>query len=90
MSYLEELLPELRKGAKIRNKKWEKGNYYILKNGWQKFGCFYVYDIASGSFLLNEYEFSYQCGCCGRKSIIKTDLNKRQMEQIIKIIGAKQ
>jgi hypothetical protein len=58
--------------------------------GWQKFGCFYVYDTASGSFLLNEYEFSYQCSCCGRKSIIKTDLNKRQMEQIIKIIGAKQ
>lgn len=58
--------------------------------GWQKFGCFYVYDMAGGSFLLNEYEFSYQCGCCGRKAIIKTDLNKRQMEQIIKIIGAKQ
>lgn len=33
MSYLEELLPEFRKGAKIRNKNWEKGNYYILKNG---------------------------------------------------------
>lgn len=58
--------------------------------GWQKFGCFYVYDTASGSFLLNEYEFSYHCGCCGRKFIIKTDLKKRQMEQIIKIIGAKQ
>ena len=58
--------------------------------GWQKFGCFYVYDMAGGSFLLNEYEFSYQCSCCGRKSIIKTDLKKKQMEQIIKIIGAKQ
>lgn len=33
MSYLEELLPEFRKGAKIRIKKWEKGKYYILKNG---------------------------------------------------------
>ena len=33
MSYLEELLPEFRKGAKIRIKKWEKGNYYVLKNG---------------------------------------------------------
>lgn len=32
MSYLEELLPEFRKGAKIRNKKWKEGNYYILKN----------------------------------------------------------
>ena len=33
MSYLEELLPEFRKGAKIRIKKLEKGNYYVLKNG---------------------------------------------------------
>ena len=33
MSSLEELLPEFRKGAKIRIKKWEKGNYYVLKNG---------------------------------------------------------
>ena len=33
MSYLEELLPEFRKVAKIRIKKWEKGNYYVLKNG---------------------------------------------------------
>lgn len=33
MSYLEELLPEFRQGAKIRIKKWEKGDYYVLKNG---------------------------------------------------------
>lgn len=33
MAYLEELLPDFRKGAKIRIKKWEKGNYYVLKNG---------------------------------------------------------
>ena len=33
MSYLEELLPEFRQGDKIRIKKWEKGNYYVLKNG---------------------------------------------------------
>ena len=33
MAYLEELLPEFRKGAKIRIKKWEKGDYYVLKNG---------------------------------------------------------
>lgn len=33
MSYLEELLPEFRKGAKIRNKNWKPGDYYKLKNG---------------------------------------------------------
>lgn len=32
MSYLEELLPEFRKGAKIRCKDWNKG-YYIEKSG---------------------------------------------------------
>lgn len=32
MSYLEELLPEFRKGAKIRNKKWLP-NSYIYKDG---------------------------------------------------------
>ena len=34
MSYLEELLPEFRKGAKIRCSDWEKGEYiYLCKNG---------------------------------------------------------
>lgn len=33
MSYLEELLPEFRKGAKIRHKHWEEDSYIILKNG---------------------------------------------------------
>lgn len=34
MSYLEELLPEFRKGAKIRKKEWNnKKAYYYYKNG---------------------------------------------------------
>ena len=33
MSYLEEVLPEFRKGAKIRCKYWKPGDYYKLKNG---------------------------------------------------------
>lgn len=34
MSYLEELLPVFRKGAKIRCKSWKAGEYiYIDKNG---------------------------------------------------------
>lgn len=33
MSYLEELLPEFRKGAKIRKKNWDKGAYSYYKNG---------------------------------------------------------
>lgn len=33
MSYLEELLPEFRKGAKIRMKDWEKYEYICIKDG---------------------------------------------------------
>lgn len=33
MSYLEELLPEFRKGAKIRKKKWGKSDYLYCKDG---------------------------------------------------------
>lgn len=32
MSYLEELLPEFRKGAKIRKEDWSNGSY-IFKRG---------------------------------------------------------
>lgn len=32
MSYLEELLPEFRKGAKIRCKGWSKGKYIYIDN----------------------------------------------------------
>ena len=33
MSYLEELLPEFRKGAKIRCKSWDKNEYIYYENG---------------------------------------------------------
>lgn len=34
MSYLEELLPEFRQGAKIRQKHWEDGQYiFVHANG---------------------------------------------------------
>lgn len=33
MAYLEELLPEFRKGAKIRMKDWNKSFYYEMRNG---------------------------------------------------------
>lgn len=32
MAYLEELLPEFRKGAKIRMNNWPKSFYYELRN----------------------------------------------------------
>lgn len=33
MAYLEELLPEFRKGAKIRIKDWKNGEYICIKDG---------------------------------------------------------
>ena len=33
MSYLEELLPDFRKGAKIRFKNWKKDEYICIKDG---------------------------------------------------------
>ncbi len=33
MAYLEELLPEFRKGAKIRKKSWDKRDYSYYKDG---------------------------------------------------------
>lgn len=33
MSYLEELLPEFRKGAKIRKEDWSNGSYIYLREG---------------------------------------------------------
>lgn len=33
MAYLEELLPEFRKGAKITKKEWDKKSYIYYKNG---------------------------------------------------------
>lgn len=33
MAHLEELLPEFRKGAKIRIKDWDKGEYICIKDG---------------------------------------------------------
>lgn len=32
MAYLEELLPDFRKGAKIRKRDWEKDEYICIKN----------------------------------------------------------
>lgn len=34
MSYLEELLPDFRNGAKIRQHEWNKHEYIQLKNGY--------------------------------------------------------
>lgn len=57
MSYLEELLPEFRKGAKIRFNSWGKGQYICIKDGQvideqgRK-----VFNIGTELTLLNQWE----------------------------------
>ena len=58
MAYLEELLPEFRKGAKIRKKIWDEGLYLYYKDGFiydqyhQPF-----YNFSSKSISENCWEF---------------------------------
>ena len=58
MAYLEELLPEFRKGAKIRNKYWEKNEYICIKNDKiaDEKGN-YLNDFYNGYLLYDEWEF---------------------------------
>lgn len=55
MAYLEELLPEFRKGAKIRLKEWGKDFYIHIKSGrcWDERGArfsFQIDDLMSGNW----------------------------------------
>ena len=54
MSYLEELLPEFRKGAKIRQKSWEKGAYIEKSYGITLYHNIQVHKL---SILDSDWEF---------------------------------
>ena len=51
MAYLEELLPEFRKGAKIRKKSWDKRDYSYYKDG-------RIYDQNNIVFLLKLFRMT--------------------------------
>ena len=57
MSYLEELLPEFRKGTKIRFSSWEEGDYICVKNGevFDEQGR-KIFNIGSALTLLDKWE----------------------------------
>lgn len=57
MSYLEELLPEFRKGAKIRRKDWDKDNYLVLYRESIITKSGNVYEFYSFDFLVDDWEF---------------------------------
>lgn len=81
MAYLEELLPEFRKGAKIRQKDWDKGEYICIKddivvdeNGFYN-NEFYSYYLTSDEWELYsepepdwDYIIENKCPCWFRDS----------------------
>ena len=58
MAYLEELLPEFRKGAKIRCSSWDNGEYvYLCENGIVYDERKKPFDLASFDFFRENWEF---------------------------------
>lgn len=57
MSYLEELLPEFRKGAKIRSSMWSKKAFIHLKDGKILDETGLPYTIPAIVFHINDWEF---------------------------------
>lgn len=51
MAYLEEVLPEFRKGAKIRRKDWDKDFYIYMRDG-------FIYTKRGGLFKFEYEEFN--------------------------------
>lgn len=56
MAYLEELLPEFRKGAKIRSSMWSKKAYIHLKDGKILDESGLPYTILAIAFRINDWE----------------------------------
>lgn len=57
MSYLEELLPEFRKGARIRRKDWDKDNYLVLYRESIIAKSGNIYEFYNFDFLADDWEF---------------------------------
>lgn len=56
MSYLEELLPEFRKGAKIRLSTWDKGAYIVINKGLCKDYYGDLFDFETFDFFRENWE----------------------------------
>ena len=56
MSYLEEVMPEFRKGAKIRCSNWDKESYIKKENGLIVNEKGYIYDLSNSEILSQKWE----------------------------------
>lgn len=54
---------------------------------WEQFGNTFILSKADGEFIITENTLIFVCNCCSRRTIIKTDLTKANIKNIIKSIG---
>lgn len=83
MSYLEELLPEFRKGAKIRRKDWRDGKYIKLSGVYAKDEYGDVYFIEPNEITADDWELYEEP--MGREITKKRRLKLAEMEEKNKI-----
>lgn len=57
MSYLEELLPEFKKGAKIRRKDWDKGKYIVCKGAFVENALGRIHSLTNTDIVGDVWEF---------------------------------
>lgn len=57
MAYLEELLPEFKKGAKIRRKDWDKGKYIVCNETFVYNDLGRVHSLTNSDITGNVWEF---------------------------------
>lgn len=60
MSYLEELLPEFRKGAKIRLSSWSKDKFIVMRDKDIVTNDNYDYPLSMSETLNNQWEFNQE------------------------------
>jgi len=83
MSYLEELLPEFKKGAKIRRKDWRDGKYIKLSGVYAKDEYGDVYFIEPNEITADDWELYEEP--MGREITKKRRLKLAEMEEKNKI-----
>lgn len=54
---------------------------------WEQCGNTFILSKANGEFIIAENTLIFVCNCCNRRTIIKTDLTKADIKNIIKSIG---
>lgn len=54
---------------------------------WEQYGNTFILPKKNGEFVIAENTLIFVCNCCNRRTIIKTDLTKADIKNIIRSIG---